>query len=192
MLGTFTWNTLGGDINYKKQNYVNSCFSAAYQILCANLSYRNRFRFSRTYCDIETMEYNYMLENYKFDIDEESPEVAKVYKFLETDIKSLEYSTHVVYDEGGITVDTLLEFGAMPNYTTGYILNYGNTNSYHAQAFFIKRINEEDRYIFFDSCIDYSSKDFSYYAQSCNRKREALKDLVLHNDLIHGGVMVIF
>lgn len=188
-----SWQTLAGGVRFKKQNYYCSCFAAAYQNLMANLSPSRQHLCTGSYCGIEDVEQRYMLNRYQCDLSKKSPKTPYVNAFAHDYIDPLRCSTNSIRNDGSVTVDTLYRFYAqIPNRTTGYILNIGNTGRLHAWALFIKRINGEDRYVFLDGCGDYMPIDFPDYAQICERGRAGLEDLRLYDFRIHGGMMAIF
>lgn len=188
----YSWQTLNGNIQFKKQNYINSCFAAAYQNLCANLGTNSRHLFCGKYNIIENAEYDYMLKNHGFHIDNISPETTYIHGFISNCLNPLGFSRNTILNDGNITVDTLYRFGQTPNYTTSYILNYGDNQRQHACAFFIKKIEGEDHYILLDSCNDYRPTDFIYYSCPCSDGIDSLNRLWLYDNLIHGGMKVIF
>lgn len=186
----YSWEMLNGNILFKRQNYPGSCFAAAYQILCANLSTSNRVRYSGIDSQIEDQEHTYMLAK-QCDIDQscKAPNIIMINEFVSTVIDPLSYSENRIRTE--ILEEELYELGQNRIYTIGYILYLDMGHGYHAQPFFIKQINGADHFISLNSSVD-PPRYLSDYALPCNAPIEQMGPFGLGSYRIHGGMTVLF
>lgn len=183
-----SWGSVIHGINFKEQNYVNSCFAASYQNLMANIPSSHRGLCTGRYCNIELLEYNYMIRK-GYDLENASPSKNLVNAFVVEYLDPLRYSCNAI--RNSITADELVSFGQTPSYNVGYLLWTGDSPALHSQALFIRKIRNVDYYILLNSAYPCIAEDAVDFMQPCSNGLNALYDLRISNS-INGGVLSVF